>query len=126
MNPLVLVGVICLSLLLCLAQVIFDSDSQTAAGQSAKNQARVEIERNFFSDDDSDDNSAALKPYQEYLREAQRAYTRKDRKTERRMYMNVLQLLREEGRDAPGMSLTGGASLDKDLEKQLTILLSGN
>jgi hypothetical protein len=119
MNPLVLIGIIALSLALCIAMVLVDSGSQSSGGQSAKNYAREKIEAEYFGPTVGE----PLKPYEQYLRVAQRAHARNDRRTERNMYRKVLDMLRTEERVESRKSLTGTRPRDEALEKHLIILL---
>ena len=65
-----------------------------------------------------------LQPYEVLLREAQRAHTRGDYKTECRNYRKVLDMLHAEGIfELKGV--TGTRSRDKALEEALSVLLSG-
>lgn len=84
----------------------------------AKWAARRVIEEEFFSNLDS---PAPRDRYQIYLRDAQRAYARGDRVTERKLFRQVLDLLRAER--GPFDTITGTPSRDKRLEEQIVILL---
>jgi len=122
MNPLVLIGAICLSLMFSITIVLVDSGSEPTGDQLAKSAARKIVEDDYFG------NTAVvgepLQPYEEYLRAAGRAHARNDRRTERNMYMKVLNMLRTEQREERRKPLTGTTDRDKILEQQLIILLS--
>jgi DNA-directed RNA polymerase subunit RPC12/RpoP len=117
-NPLVLMGLICLSMVASVMLVIVDVDSPTTQPNAAKWRARRVIEEEYFSNLDS---PSPRERYQIYLRDAQRAHARGDRATERRLYRQVLDLLRAE-RGAFD-TITGAPSRDKRLEEQIVILL---
>ncbi|MCX7428253.1 MAG: hypothetical protein NTW96_21820, partial [Planctomycetia bacterium] len=59
------------------------------------------------------------------LREAQRAASRGDRAGERRLYRQVLDLLRAE-RDRFDKGLTGSRDRDKKLEELISVMLREN
>jgi len=120
MNPLVLIGAICLSLMFSITIVLVDSGSEPTGGQSAKSSARIIIETEYFGPAVGE----PLKQYELDLRAAKRAHARKDRKTERNMYRKVLDMLRTEQREERRKPLTGTTDRDKILEQQLIILLS--
>ncbi|MCX7428278.1 MAG: hypothetical protein NTW96_21945, partial [Planctomycetia bacterium] len=105
MNPIVLVGVICMSVALSILGVLWEAPGSGAANDKAV--ARRQIQDEYFSGYANE----PLEPYQECLREAQRAASRGDRAGERRLYRQVLDLLRAE-RDRFDKGLTG--SRDRD------------
>ncbi|MCD4726272.1 MAG: hypothetical protein K8R46_01310 [Pirellulales bacterium] len=122
MNPLVLLGVLSVSVVLSIVLAMIDLGSPAAPRSERKEQMRYLIERDFFGSGNID--NRALKSYQILLREAQRAYTRGDYKTERKNYRRVLEMLRaERGPDRKG--LTGSRRRDKKLEEAISVLLSG-
>lgn len=118
LNPLILVGVICLSIVTSVMLVFVDVDSPNPQHNVAKWRARRVIEEEYFS---SLDSPAPQERYQIHLRDAQRAHTRGDRATERKLYRQVLDLLRAER--GPFDTVTGTPSRDKTLEEQIVILL---
>ncbi|NQU21654.1 MAG: hypothetical protein HQ567_10250 [Candidatus Nealsonbacteria bacterium] len=134
-SPAVLFVAISLSAVLCLMMALYDTGSPRDAGAKRRQEVRVEIEKKHFADAGvaADlENAPPLKPYQRLLREAQRAYERKDYRTELRKYHEVLDLLRQEqgaGGDAASAAarrfegLTGSAEDDKELELWIRILL---
>ena len=113
----VLVGlVICISLIS--SGLLLFVASQTPTKAKTKVQAREDLRR-FYEVGEG----VSLKPYQLELREAQRAYTRNDRKREIAAYRKVMGRVRSEGLDENG--LTGVQSWNDELETLLSILLSG-
>ncbi len=98
--------------------VLVDADPSPPEQNVAKWRARRVIEEEYFS---SLDSRAPLERYQIYLRDAQRAHTRGDRATERKLYRQVLDLLQAER--GPFDTVTGTPSRDKTLEEQIVILL---
>ena len=122
MNPLVLLGVLSVSVVLSIVLATIDLGSPATPQSERKEQMRYLIERDFFGSGNID--NRALKPYQILLREAQRAYTRGDYKTERENYRRVLGMLRAE-RGADRKGLTGSRRRDKKLEEAISVLLSG-
>ncbi len=122
MNPLVLLGVLSVSVVLSIVLAMIDLGSPAAPRSERKEQMRYLIERDFFGSGNID--NRALKSYQILLREAQRAYTRGDYKTERKNYRRVLEMLRAE-RGADRKGLTGSRRRDKKLEEAISVLLSG-
>lgn len=124
-NPLVLFGALSISVALSILLVMVDFGSPRASSSQEKAKARQMIQDDYIADQEhftNPESAPPLEPYQVYLREAQRAYSRGDRKTERQMYRKVLNLLRAE-RDEFG-GLTGSPSNDQTLEEQISILLS--
>jgi hypothetical protein len=119
MNPLVVMGIVALSLVLCIAMVLVDSGSQSSGGQPAKNSARKKIEAEYFGPTAGE----PIKPYEQYLRAAGMAHARNDRGEERNMYMKVLRMLRTERRAGSRKSLTGTQLRDEALEQYLITLL---
>ncbi|NQT17835.1 MAG: hypothetical protein HQ582_34095 [Planctomycetes bacterium] len=118
-NPLVLLGLVCLSVVACIFLVLYTPEGQTSSRSSGRAEARRIIEMEFFADLDS---PAPREPYQILLREAQRAHARGDRETERRLYHRVLDLLRVERSEFEGV--TGSPTRDETLVQQITLLLS--
>jgi hypothetical protein len=115
-NPLVMVGVLCLSLVMSTALVLIDFESASpGAGRQAQARKRL---AEFYQQ-----TKGPLEPYQQYLRDAQRAHSRGDSATERQMYRKVLQLLRAEGRSRYS-SVTRTPSQDRELEQLLAILMT--
>jgi hypothetical protein len=127
-HPLVLLGLLGMSVALSLALVLIDVDSPSSADSQRKAAARELIERQYFGDPEH----GHLAPYQVYLREAKQAHYRGDEKAERQCYRKVLDLLRAEPRErsslAPGVDglapgVTGSRDFDRTLEQQIAILL---
>lgn len=116
-NPLLVMGVICLSLVMSIALYLTDLEPRDRTDADAKAHARAMVEEKFFSGLDR----TPSERYQDYLRRAQRAYARGDYQTERNLYRKVLELLRAER--PTGEYLTGGPTSDKELEQHLVTLL---
>lgn len=114
-NPLVMVGVLCLSFVMSTALLLYDFE--TPRSNSLQVQARKKLPE-FYRQ-----TTGPLAPYQQYLRDAERAHSRGDEKTEHQMYRKVLQLLRSEGRGRYA-TLTGGSGTDRDLKKALADLMA--
>jgi hypothetical protein len=114
-NPLVMVGVLCLSFVISIALLLVDFDSPSGNSQQVLARRRL---AEFYQQTEG-----PLAPYQQYLRDAQRAHSRGDEQTERQMYRRVLQLLRAEGRSRYA-SVTATPSEDRELEKLLATLMS--
>lgn len=114
-SPLIYVAV-GVSLLMSLAMLFIDSDSGGASASELQ-RARQDIRKYHGTGDD-------LKPYQQYLREAQRAHASGDRRAERRAYQKVLDELNAEdvGRSISG--LTGDKDEDDKLREMIGILLN--
>jgi hypothetical protein len=115
-NPLVMIGVLCLSLVLSTALILVDFEPASST-VARKAQARKQLTQ-FYAKSEG-----APAPYQRHLRDAQRAHARGDTATERAMYRRVLQLLRADGRSRFS-SLTSTPSQDRELEELLAILLT--
>jgi hypothetical protein len=113
-NPLVMVGVLCLSFVMSTALLLIDFETPQSSNQQAQARQRL---TEFY-----EQATGPLAPYQEYLRDAQRAHSRGDEQAERQMYRKVLQLLRAEGRSRYA-SLTGRPSKDRELERLLAVLM---
>ncbi len=118
-NPLVLFGLITLSVVMSIALALWNPDSESTQTRREKAAARDEIAAHYFGDFDDEE---PLERYQEVLREARRAYARGDLKAERRHYREVLDLLRMERK--PGeKGVTGSYKRDKELQDHIIILL---
>ncbi len=118
-HPLLLAVVICLSVVVSITLVLYDTGSPSMHSHQ-KNNARRIIEEKYFG---SHDQNAPLEPYQLLLREAQLAHIRGDYQSEREYYGRVLDMLRAE-RPPGARGLTGSRSRDRELEDQIVILLS--
>jgi hypothetical protein len=115
-NPLVLTVVLCLSVVMSTALLFVDfQPPQSQFGSRAEARRKL---AEFYREPREE-----LKPYQQYLREAQQAHSRGDYQTERDQYRRVLRLLRSEGRSRFA-SLTRTPREDKELESLLAILLA--
>jgi len=121
MNPLILVGGLCAAAVLWGVLILTLMQSPTVSGSAQKDQARFQIETKFFGSGNIEDKS--LQPYQKLLREAQRAHTSGDKKTEHSDYRQVLDMLRAE-RGTHEKGLTGSPERDKELEDAISVLLS--
>lgn len=119
------VVLISLSLLAAVAMVLIDTGS-TSTTSSTATELRTRIKNRYFGDD-----SAELRPYQTLLRQAQQAHDRGDRKAERKYYLQVLGMLRDENLHPLGRNLTGmekkatdlSLPSDEDLEEKVSLLL---
>jgi len=120
MNPLVLFGVLCLSVAFSMAIVIFARRTSSEPDADLKAQARWKIEQEFFGSGNMDDRNPA--PYQILLRDAQRAHARGDFQSEKKCYRKVLDMLRAE-RGTLEKGLTGSRWRDKQLEEAIVVLL---
>jgi DNA-directed RNA polymerase subunit RPC12/RpoP len=119
-NPLVLFGLLAVSVVLCIALAMLDVGPPKTPH---KDRARREIEERFFPRD-------GQKPaeYQEYLMKAQRANTQGDFRAERKAYEKVLDLLRQErspyAQNDRQWSVTTSPRGDEELKRLISILLS--
>ena len=132
-NPLVLFAVLALSVVMSVALALVDTQPEGTTIRQKKAAARIAIERNYFGQRNS---VVPLEPYQVLLREAQRAHSRGDYKQERKLYRQILQMLRAEkaamddttgrrwqlGGSAKG--ITGSRTRDRELEQHISLLLS--
>jgi len=116
-NPLVLIGLLSLSVVSTVVILFHDFGPSDHSSDKEKAAAREQIGKEYFAELDNQ----PLKPYEVYLRNAQRAHVRGDAKTERAMYQKVLALLHAER--LPGENLTGTAERDEDLKGYLITLL---
>jgi DNA-directed RNA polymerase subunit RPC12/RpoP len=121
-NPLVLFGLLAVSVALSIALVLLDVGPPQ---RPLKDQARREIEERFFPRDGQEPVE-----YQEYLMKAQRANTQGDPEAERRAYEKVLDLLRQEhpsySKDNRQWSVTTSPRGDEDLKRLISVLLSND
>ena len=108
--------------------MLFMDAGSVGGSQESKDSARFEISAYYGSEGET------LKPYQEHLREARRARSRRDYNAERREYRVVLSMLRSEAKDKLNKytGLTGridyepssdNKKSDKRLEELIAILL---
>jgi hypothetical protein len=121
MNPLVLFGLLTMSVVISVALVLAPSGPSEPGKSKARLEARRIIREEYFSDMDSPEQSPS-KSYQRCLREAQSAHSRGDYKTEKKLYRKVLDALRAD-RANFDKGLTGTRDSDHQLEEQLLILL---
>jgi len=119
MNPLVLAGLLTMSVALSIGLVFIDDQPQGKSLNEEKKRAWYEIEEKYFSHLDA---AAPLQRYQVYLREARQAATRGDRRTEMDRYRKVLDLLRAE-RGGHERGLTGSRERDTKLERHIITLM---
>jgi len=116
-HPLALLALLCASFVASLAMLFVEPGKNTSKAE-LKRRARQEIEADYFANLGQ---PGPQEPYQFLLREAHQAYARGDYQRQRRLYRQVLQLLRSErGRFE---SITGSRNRDKRLEELLIILL---
>lgn len=114
MNPLIVLAAIAASF--CASVMLLLTDFGSSEGEQHLSQVRQQLEAYYQGD------KGKLAPYQVHLREAQQAYSRGDRKTERQHYRKVLDQLRAEG-GSRFRGLTGTPTSDKKLENLLSTLL---
>ncbi len=120
-NPLLLIGILCFSITLSLIMLVFDPQPPQS-GSAAKSRARNEIARTYIG------TGPRLRPHEKRLRQALQAFHRGDHEAERRLYREVLHMLRDESHRGV-MGLTGPRRAaappnDHHLEQQLATLLS--
>ncbi|MGQ9574043.1 MAG: hypothetical protein ACUVUC_01870 [Thermoguttaceae bacterium] len=114
-NPLVLFGLLALSVAASVALVFAPSGRQGPTRLIAAQQAaRKTIEERFFGD--------GTRPYEVLLREAHRAHQSGDLKRERLLYRQVFTMLQAE-RGPFDRGLTGSQERDRELRELITILL---
>jgi hypothetical protein len=118
MNPLVLFGLLAVSLAATVLLVLMPTDGQDATTLREKQQARGIIQSEYFGG-----GTVPLEPYQRWLREAHQAHVRGDAKREQDLYKRVLSLLRVE-RSGSDQWLTGSPTSDEQLRQQIETLLS--
>jgi hypothetical protein len=121
-NPLVMLGVLSISVVLSIVLALMDMESPPASGVGKKAQMRQKLTDNYFGSGALD--AKRLEPYQILLREAAQAYSRGDYKTQREHYRKVLDMLRAD-RGSEDRGLTGSRSKDRELEEAISVLLSG-
>jgi len=120
MSPLALFVLLCLSGVASLALVLMPGDAARDAKVKKRDQARQAIQQEYFRDKDSPEPRHA---YQRLLRLAQQAHDRGEARQERRLYREVLDLLRSErGRFDRGV--TGSQQRDRTLETHVFTILS--
>ena len=116
MNPLVLFGLLGLSVAACVVLVMAPTERQAPASLQAKQEARTILREEYFG-------VAPLEPYQRHLREAEMALVNRRYEQAKKLYGKVLTMLRAE-RSNPDRTLTGSPTSDRRLEQQIEILLS--
>jgi hypothetical protein len=119
MNPLVLFGLLALSMVASVLLVLAPTGNQNSTTLRDKQEARRIIQEDYFGKE----GGGVLEPYQRSLRDADAAYRRGDFRRQRDLYRQVLKLLRTE-RAPSDQSLTGSPDSDRKLEQQIVILLS--
>jgi hypothetical protein len=120
MNPLVLFGIVFLSVALSIAIVLLAQTQMNEPNAEEKDNARWRIEQEYFGAGEIDDRNPA--PYQVLLRDAHRAHVRGDFQNEEKCYRKVLDMLHAE-RGTLEKGLTGSRSRDKQLEEAINVLL---
>lgn len=115
-NPLVIYGLVAMSLLVSVVLILVDSDD-SGGGSSDKSQARTEIREFYGTDTDNP------QPWQRTLREGRLAYSRNDRAAERRAYRRVLDQLNSEDLNR-FTGLTGSPEQDDKLRRLIGVLIS--
>ncbi len=115
-GPALLYCVLGLSFLGSIGMLLIDPSPPTISEMS-RSHAREEIVHFFGNDDD------ALEIWQESLRAARLAYSRRDYGTEMYEYRKVLNLLNSEDRD-PHVGVTGHLNGDKELRTLIGIIIS--
>ncbi len=123
-NPMLLLAVLGFSVGMSVLMLLYEGSSEATADQS-KVQARRIISESYM-------NGNPLEPYQILLREALQANAQGKYDLERRRYRNVLDMLHSEGRSkmegltglAEPAANNSGAANDRELERQLSILLA--
>jgi hypothetical protein len=123
MNPWMLLSCLGTAAVLWAVLVLSLGQSEATPQSLLKDQKRQFIESEYFGSGNIEDKNLA--PYQLLLREAQRAHTRGDVKTERANYRKVLHMLRAE-RAPDERGLTGGSQRDRKLEEAIAVLLRGD
>ncbi|HZZ73390.1 MAG TPA: hypothetical protein VFE24_14140 [Pirellulales bacterium] len=114
-NPVLLVVVFGVSIL-CTAMMLFYNPSADTTDKDTPDAARRALIP-FYQEA-----TGPAQPYQDLLRDSERAHARGDRKAEMNDYRHVLDLLHEEGRNQY-KGLTGVPSKDRELERLLGTLL---
>jgi DNA-directed RNA polymerase subunit RPC12/RpoP len=121
-NPLVLFGLLAISVALSIALALLDVGPPKAP---LKEQARRKIEETFFPRDGQEPLQ-----YQEYLMKAQRANTQGDLQAEQKAYEKVLDLLRQERppyvKSDKQWSVTTSPRGDEELKRLISTLLSND
>ena len=129
-HPLVLLTALMLSIVMSIIMALMDVGGSSSSSAEKKAAALEIIEKQYFGNPEHGE----LARYQVYLREAKQARCRGDRKAERQYYRKVLDLLCAElhegassgSKQAAGFEpgLTGSRGRDRELETQISILLS--
>lgn len=114
MNPLLVLAAIAASF--CASVMLLLADFGSSESEQQLTQVRQQLQAYYQGE------KGKLAPYQVHLREAQQAYSRGDRKSERQHYRKVLDQLRVEG-GSKFRGLTGTPTSDKKLENLLSTLL---
>ena len=115
-NPLIVGLLICVSLVSSAGMLFLIESGQPVAGQEVR-EARKDVVRFYEVREDEE-----LQPYQQELREAQRAYSRGDFSAEASFYQKVM--LRFHNEDLTKYSRLAGSPVgDIELEKNVSLLL---
>lgn len=117
-HPLVMVGLLCLSVTASLTVLLLPDSGPPAAHSAKQQQARKILQEKYFSELDGEPRTL----YQFHLRTALRAHQRGDVHRERECYREVLDLLRAERLPVTGVS--GSPGRDRELERALKTLLT--
>lgn len=116
-NSLVLYVVLGMSLLMTVGMIFIPEEPGGDSQRERVRDARRKI-RDFHGDE-----SAELKPYQRSLRKAQRAYSARNRRAERRAYLQVLNFLNAEDIRRSHHGLTGDKNEDELLRGYIALLI---
>ena len=117
-RPMTLVAVLAASVIMSVTLAFMGSTPEDPAARQRKEHSRQEIRDTFFTNINK-----PLAPYQIYLRQADQAHASGDYQTERKLYLKVLNMLRGVP-DKVGHGVTGSTERDKELEDDITDILS--
>lgn len=120
MNPVMLLVALGVSIVFSVVLVLMPGGPSTALLVQRKAAMRQRIEEQYFGSENVE--TKGLEPYQRLLRDALRAYDSGKYAVERRKYVQVMEMLREE-RDVTSAGLTGSRTRDRELEEALSVLL---
>ncbi len=113
-NPALIYAALGFSVLASILMLTLEPESSSGTGKAA---ARKTILRDFVGQE-----GQPLKPYQQLLRDAELAHSRRDGKEEKEAYRKVLRLLNSEDRN-PLTGVTGHVEDDERLRKLLAVLM---
>lgn len=120
-NPLLVYGLVGFSFLMSITLLLLDDEGGSVSSE-ARAQAQIDIRKFYGEDAAPGEKPKSIEKWQQWLRDARLAASRRDREAERRAYRKVLNQLNSE--DNKGFTgLTGSRDRDEELRRLIATLM---